>query len=117
MGIYNNYVIQKGATWEATVYWKDSNGNAINLTGYTAKFQVSNSYDGSISTPNGFELTSPSGGITIINSEGRINLIATATTTSSLNAGRYYYELELIIGSTVYRILEGELTVTPQVKS
>lgn len=109
MGIYNNFVIQKGATWEATVYWKDPSGNPINITGYSAKFQMSTSYGGTAE----FELTSASG-ITLNGTQGRLDLVATATQTANLG-GTYHYELELINGATVYRILEGELVVSNQV--
>ena len=111
MSIYDNFIIQKGATWESAIYWKDPNGNPINLSGYTARFQVSSEYGGTVA----LELTSASG-ITITPSEGKIYINASATQTASLLVGTYYYELELVIGSNVYRILEGQIKVSNQVK-
>lgn len=113
MGIYNNFVIQKGATWNKVVYWKDSTGTPIDITGYTAKFQIASTYD---AVSAALELTTASG-ITITGAQGKIELLATATQTGALTAGSYHYELELINGSVVTRIMEGDLTVSPQVKS
>lgn len=112
MGVYNNYIIPKGATWDATVYWKDPNGNPINLTGYTAKLQISTQYGVSTS----LELSSGNG-ITIYPTEGKLVITATPTQTGALAIGKYVYELELSVGTNIYRILEGELNVSNQVKS
>lgn len=114
MGDYNNFIIQKGATWNRVVYWNNPDGTPINLSGYSAKFQVSSSFGGSTA----LELTSGSG-ITITGASGKIELKATAAQTAALATGHYYYELELSQDSwvTVYRIMEGELYVSPQVKA
>ena len=111
MGVYNNFIIQKGATWNETVIWTDANGNPIDLSSYSAKLQISTDYE---TTPI-LTLSSPSSGIIKIDAEGKLVITATVTQTSTLATGYYVYELELTAGSTVNRIMEGELYVSPQV--
>lgn len=111
MGVYNNFIIQKGATWNETVIWTDANGNPIDLSSYSAKLQISTDYE---TTPI-LTLSSPSSGIVKIDAEGKLVITATVTQTSTLATGYYVYELELTAGSTVNRIMEGELYVSPQV--
>jgi len=41
--------INQGATFELTITWKDSAGTAINLTGYTARMQVRETYSSATS--------------------------------------------------------------------
>ena len=105
MGVYNNFIIQKGATWNETVIWTDANGNPIDLSSYSAKLQISTDYE---TTPI-LTLSSPSSGIVKIDAEGKLVITATVTQTSTLATGYYVYELELTAGSTVNRIMEGEL--------
>lgn len=112
MGNYDNFVIQKGATWERVIRWQDSDGNPIDITGYSAKLQISTDYE----TAPSLTLTSGSG-ITITGAQGKLEILATATQTNSLSTGYYVYELELISGATVNRIMEGQLYVSPQVSS
>jgi hypothetical protein len=111
VGVYNNFIIQKGATWNETVIWTDANGNPIDLSSYSAKLQISTDYE---TTPI-LTLSSPSSGIVKIDAEGKLVITATVTQTSTLATGYYVYELELTAGSTVNRIMEGELYVSPQV--
>lgn len=113
MGSYDNLIIQKGATWNKTIRWKDANGNPINLSSYTAvKFQIATDYE---TTP--ILTLSLGAGITKTDSEGKLDLVATSTQTNTLATGYYVYELELTSGSTILRIMEGTLYVSPQVSS
>jgi hypothetical protein len=53
--------------------------------------------------------------VTIDALNGEVTLSLTATQTAALTAGRYVYDVELTIGSTVSRVIEGIVTVTPEV--
>ena len=48
-------------------------------------------------------------------STGQVTLSLTATVTAGLASGRYVYDVELTTGSTVSRVLEGLVTVSPEV--
>ena len=105
--------INQGATFELTVTWKDSTGAAINLTGYTARMQVRETYS---SASTVVSLTNGSG-ITLGGAAGTIAILISATTTAALTAPfSGVYDLELVsAGGVVTRLLQGAATVTPEV--
>ena len=105
--------INQGATYQLTVTWKDSAGTAINLTGYTARMQVRETYS---SASTIVSLTDGSG-ITLGGAAGTIAILISATTTAALTAPfSGVYDLELVsAGGVVTRLLQGAATVTPEV--
>ena len=109
-----NYDItcDQGATFSRVITWKNSNGTPIDLTNYTARMQVRANYPSSTVL---LDLTTANGGITLGGALGTITLAATATTTAAIAADQYVYDLELITGSNVTRVVEGSFTVTPEV--
>lgn len=115
MALGNSFdiTINQGATFELTVTWKDSTGAAINLTGYSARMQVRETYSSSstiVSLTNG-------SGITLGGAAGTIAILISATTTAALTAPfSGVYDLELVsAGGVVTRLLQGAATVTPEV--
>jgi len=109
----NNFVIDQGANWFVTVVYKDSAGVAIDLTGYTAALQIRDTYADSTTD---LSLTSPSGGITITGATGTIAITATAVQTAAIAAGTYVYDLEITSsGGIVTRLIQGKISVSPQV--
>lgn len=110
-GIYNA-TIDQGATWSVVVTYKDSTGAVINLTGYTAAMQVRQQYS---SADADLTLTSPSGGIVITGATGVVTITMTATQTAALEEGFYVYDVELTSGSYKDRLIQGQLTVAPEV--
>ena len=115
MALGNSFdlTINQGATFELTVTWKDSAGTAINLTGYSARMQVRETYSSSTSIVS---LTSGAG-ITLGGAAGTIAIVISATTTAALTAPfSGVYDLELVsAGGVVTRLLQGAATVTPEV--
>lgn len=110
-GIYN-ITAEQGATLTRTVTWKDNAGVPINLTGYTARMQVRSDYDASTAV---LTLTTENGGITLGGSAGTIVITASATDTAALSASTYVYDLELVLGSTVTRLIQGSFVVNAEV--
>ena len=107
-----NLIIDQGATWELTFTYKNSEGSPINLTGYSAALQLRTSYDAPSAS---LSLSSPSGGIVLGGALGTIAVTATATQTGALVAGEYVYDLEITTSAKVTRLVQGRITVTPQV--
>jgi hypothetical protein len=105
--------IEQGATYSQVFTWKDANRASINLTGYTARMQARESVD----TASTFiALTTENSGIALGGAAGTITLAMTAAATSSLTVFSGFYDLELISGSgIVTRLLQGSLTVSPEV--
>ena len=89
----------------------DANGNEIDLTGYTLRAQMRKSYGATSYTA--FTTAAPTP------ATGELVIALTDTQTSALKAGRYVYDVEIVApageGSTVTRVLEGIITVTPEV--
>lgn len=111
-GIYNNFIIEQGATFGHVLTWKDSSGTAINITGYTARMKIKKNYDASTSL---IDLTTENGRISLGGAAGTITLTISASDTDSLTQGVYVYDLEMVSGSTVTRLLQGSINVVRQV--
>lgn len=102
-----NLVIDQGATFSTDLNLTDDNGDVIPLLGYTANSQIRKWYTS----------TSPAATFTasVDSNVGIITLSLTSEQTANLVAGRYVYDVEINNGVTTSRIVEGIVTVTPQV--
>jgi hypothetical protein len=110
-GIYNT-TIDQGSIWDLTLIYQDSDGDPVDLTNYTAAMQLRQNYNSELAD---LTLTTENGGLTITANTGTIQVAATATETGSLSSGLYVYDLELISGSNVSRLIQGQITVAEQV--
>jgi|SRR5210317_1158350 hypothetical protein len=107
-----NLRIEQGATFSSDVTVKDTNGSAFDLTGYTAAAKMALGYASTrtrttISTAIAGDATT-----------GVITISLTADQTSALDApARYVYDVEITktSDSTVTRVIEGIITVSPNV--
>lgn len=108
-----SFVIDQGADWYLNIAYKDSNGAAIDLTGYTAAMQFRLTMS---SATTAISLTSSSG-IVITPLTGNLAIRATAAQTAALDdSAKYDYDLE-ITSSTgiVTRLIQGVASVSSQV--
>ena len=107
-----NFTIEQGATFNLLLTW-EIDTVLVNLTGYTARLQARVDVEDSEVI---LSLTTANGGITLGGSAGTISLDQTATQTTLLPSGTYVYDLELIAAnSTVTRLVQGELLISPEV--
>jgi hypothetical protein len=107
MGTKVNIVIDQGTDFATTVSLTDSDGVQLNLTGMSAASQIRKTFSSSNSTAFTTALA---------NTNGTLTLSLTNSITSALAAGRYVYDVELTDAAAVKsRILEGMVTVTPEV--
>ena len=107
MGTKVNIVIDQGATFNTSVNLTDDYGDLMDLTNYSASAQLRKHYTSS---------NAVSFDVTLGGANGTITLGMSANTTSSLVAGRYVYDVELTnTTGSIERILEGIVSVTPQV--
>ena len=111
MAAIANLTIDQGATFTSDVTVKDANGNAFNLTGYTAAAKMAKGY-ASTRTRTTMTCTVAADATT-----GVVTLSMTAAETGALDAERYVYDLEITQTSsgTVTRVIEGIISVRPQV--
>jgi hypothetical protein len=85
-------------------------GEAINIEGYTARMSIRKSYN----LPVEVSLTTGNQKLKISDTN-LIEMELTAAETAALKAGRYLYDLELVNGNYVERILQGIFTVVAEV--
>jgi hypothetical protein len=106
-----NLIIDQGADWYVTFVYEDSTGTPINITGFTAAMQLRSLPSDSATA---LSLTTGSG-ITITGATGTIAIHATAAQTGAIQAGVYYYDLEITGSGIVTRLIQGQITVSAQV--
>jgi hypothetical protein len=104
----------QGANFDYRLTWQ-TNGTAVNLTGYNARMQVRDSYDAGTAIVS---LTAGTG-ITLGGTAGTIDLALSATATAALDGTpntQFVYDLELVSGAGyVTRLVEGRFYVFPEV--
>lgn len=107
--IYNT-TIDQGATWSLIVTYNDPDGDPINLTNATAALQLRTS-----PLARTAALTLETGdGIIINGPQGTLDITATPEQTGALLPQRYTYDLEVYIGASVIRLIEGTILVSPE---
>ncbi len=110
----HDIIIEQGSVFTLNLVYKDSTGTPINLTGYSARMQVRQKY---ASTTPLISLTSPSD-ITLGGALGTIVAKISASVTKDLTIKQGVYDLELVPPSgaaDAFRLVEGAVTVTPEV--
>jgi len=102
-----NILIDQGTTFSTVINLTDDAGNPVDLTGYTGDSEIRKHYTSS---------NSQSFSISLGGNNGTVTLSLTAGQTANLTAGRYVYDVEVTSGANVVsRIVEGIVTVTPEV--
>ena len=107
-GTYN-LVIDQGSDFALDLIIKQS-GSALNLTNYTGRAQLRTSVDASS--------VSATFSVTVTNAaNGALKMQLPAATSSGISAGQYVYDLEIFTAndSIVKRIIQGDVTLTPEV--
>ena len=119
----HSFIIEQGATTNLNVQWTNNSGSAVDLTGYHARMQIRPGIEASdvyISlssslSPDGTGLNlSGSNGTTPVQS-GSIGIYISAYSSSLLNFTEAFYDLELINGREVTRLLEGKVRLSKNV--
>ena len=110
MAQYEEITIDKGADASIQLELVDKNGSKKNLSSYSIVGKIKKNYADSAGEATTFTSTinSPA-------SNGIVTLTLTNAQTKALKAGRYVYDIEIRSGSTVTRVLEGQVEVTPRV--
>lgn len=102
-----NIIIDQGTTFSTDIYLTDDDGNPIDLTGYTGASKMRKHYTSS----NAQSFT-----VSLNTTYGYVTLSLTSANTANLTPGRYVYDVEVTSSSNVVsRIVEGIVTVTPEV--
>jgi len=118
-----SFIIEQGSTYQSELVYKDSAGEPIDLTDYSARMQIRPSPgsttlyltlssslgpDGSGLNLNGLNGSTPK-------TSGSIGIIISAYSSSLLTFDQAVYDLELYSGSFVTRIIEGRVQLSKEV--
>jgi hypothetical protein len=108
MAALSNIYIDQGSDFSTVISLTDSNGDILDLTGYTALAQIRKSY--------GSTTISATFGATLVADSGQLTLTLADTVTASVDSGRYVYDVLLTDASgDKTRVLEGQAVLTPSV--
>jgi hypothetical protein len=108
-----NWEVDQNTTFTFEIVYKDNNEVPINLTGASAKMQVRDTKGGS---KLAFSLTSPTGGITIDPSAGKLTIKMTPTQTNKLFYPKSSYDVMLTdSNANKIKLVEGFLTLSRSV--
>tara|TARA_B100001750_G_C15306550_1_gene494991 strand:+ start:215 stop:550 length:336 start_codon:yes stop_codon:yes gene_type:complete len=106
-GTYN-FILEQGATFNRILTLKENNA-VMNLTGYSVASKMRSTHDSS-TVVGTFTCTISDA------SAGEITMQMTNSTTAAIEEGIYVYDLEITNSAgTVTRIMEGNITVNPEV--
>ena len=106
-GTYN-FILEQGATFNRILTVKENN-SAMNLTNYTVASKMRSSHD-SGTVVGTFTCTISDA------TAGEITMQMTNSTTAAIEEGIYVYDLEITNSAgTVTRLMEGNITVNPEV--
>ncbi len=117
----HNILAEQGATYAQTFTCRDEAGVLVDLTGYTARMQVREEYS---SAEKLLDLTTENGAIVLGGAAGTIAVVASATQMAAIVVPDgvakpprlvCVYDLELVNGSFVERLLQGSFTVVREV--
>ena len=118
-----SFIIEQGATTNLNVQWTDASGSAVDLTGYQARMQIRPGIEASDVYISLSSSLSPDGtGLNLSGScncnppqSGSIGIYISAYSSSLLNFTEAYYDLEMVNGREVTRLLEGKVRLSKNV--
>lgn len=108
-----NFTLYQGADFRRAMEFRDEAGALIDLTGYEFRGQVRDTYEGKIAFIINFAIRDQ------VAFAGFVDLHISADATASISMTErvdYIYDIEMIDGvSEVRRVMEGKITVFPEV--
>tara|TARA_Y100000385_G_scaffold113386_1_gene117645 strand:+ start:1526 stop:1909 length:384 start_codon:yes stop_codon:yes gene_type:complete len=119
-----SFIIEQGATTDFEIIWKDAEGSRSDLTGYHARMQIRSDYGAnstlyaSLSSSlkadgTGLNLSGSLGNNPL--SSGSIGIFISAASSSAFDFKEAKYDLEVVSGSYVTRLLEGRIKLSKEV--
>ena len=108
MATISNLYVDAGSTYSNIITVSASNGQPLDLTGYTVASQMRKSYGSSTS----YNFTA-----SLYNAlTGKVRLQLTDIQSQAIPAGRWLYDVEIKSPSgSVTRVVEGIVTINPQI--
>ena len=118
-----SFSIEQGATTSFQVVYKDANGTPVNLSGYHARMQIRETIGSSTiicrlsssldADGTGLNLSGSAGTLPL--TSGSIGVYISAASSSAFSFDTAVYDLELVTGATVTRLLQGTIKLDKEV--
>jgi hypothetical protein len=118
-----SFVLEQGATFNIQLDWKDGDNNPIDLTGYHARMQLRPTVESSevyLSLSSSLDVSGS--GIFLSGStndlpltSGSVAIYISADTSENLDFNEAYYDLEMVNGANVTRLIEGKVKLSKNV--
>lgn len=105
-----NFTMYQGATLGKQIIIKEA-GVVRNITGFTARMQIRDKYTGALIV----DMTTANSKLVVTGASGRIDMVLSAVETMTFNFSIGLYDLEIINGTNVERVLQGEITLSKNV--
>tara|TARA_A100001201_G_scaffold141007_2_gene135392 strand:- start:466 stop:849 length:384 start_codon:yes stop_codon:yes gene_type:complete len=118
------FTIEQGATTDFEIIWKDSSGNRVDLSSYSARMHIRSDYgsSGTLYASLSSSLDSDGTGLNLSGSSGTnplasgsIGLVISAASSSNFTFDEAKYDLEMVSGSYVTRLLQGKVKLSKEV--
>ncbi len=108
MAVEYDITIDRGATYILSILVEDGYGTPIDLTGMTFKSAAKSTYlDASASFVFTASAAAPQ--------TGQFQIELSADDCATINAGYYVYDVQMISGSYVSRLVQGSILISPEV--
>lgn len=112
MALERNITIDKGESWQLTVYITDMFGQPLDLTDYTVTMRMKRSYASKVFIEFHTQITDPI--------KGEVMIWLDESETTQIKPARYVYDCIVngALSSTnpfIFRFMEGIVNVTPSV--
>jgi len=108
MATISNLFVDAGSDYSNIITVSSTNGQPLNLSGYTVASQMRKSY--SSSTVYAFTASVYDA------ANGKVRLQLSAANSSAIPAGRWLYDVEITSAAgSKTRVVEGIVTITPQI--
>jgi len=109
--------IEQGATFSLPISYKDSNDAVIDLSsGYTARMKIKESAGGTvIASTESADSPKNTLSIALAASGNNITVSMSATNTATMDFDNAVYDLEIVSGAEVTRVLEGKVKLSREI--
>jgi len=110
-------LIEQGSNFNLYIKYKDNNGDLMELgSGYSARMKIKDYIDGDvIASTESADTPNDTLSIALASSGNNIVVSMTAVNTAALDFDSAVYDLELVIGAQIERVIEGRVKLSKEV--
>jgi hypothetical protein len=110
-----SFIIEQGATFQLNLTWTDLDGEPIPVEDYHARMQVRKSVNDPVALLNLSSSIDETGSGITLGPSGSIVIDISAESTENIDFTNGVYDLELVNGSYVVRVVEGKVRMSKNV--